>query len=292
MDNMLNPYSSMLAPPGRAKSGVMLVSPLSEFQQNQAEIGPFRPRRNPPLAGLRNAGALQSPYAWSNVLSTYKQILTDGLWTQNPGLIQFLGICPLLAVSNSLVNGIGLGLATLLVLLLSNGVVSLLRPLLRTEFRLPVFVLVIATLVTLIDLYTAAWFHDLWLSLGIFLPLIVTNCVILARAESFASRQPLLPALVDGLAHGLGFAAVLIALGGLREIIGSRTLFADADMLFGPAAADWGVRFGNGDGFLLALLPPGAFLGLALLVALRNLLQQRKQDQTSPEAAVADTRAS
>lgn len=207
-------------------------------------------------------------------LTEYKQILTDGLWTQNPGLIQFLGICPLLAVSNSLVNGLGLGLATLFVLTGSNIIVALLRPLLNHDVRLPIFVLVIATLVTLIELVAEAWFFDLWLSLGIFLPLIVTNCVILARAESFASRQPLVAAMVDGLAHGLGFAAALILLGGMRELIGNGTLFAGADMLFGPAAAGLELRVADG-GFLLALLPPGAFLGLALLVAVRNIIEDR-----------------
>jgi len=219
-------------------------------------------------------------------LTEYKQILRDGLWTQNPGLIQFLGICPLLAVSNSLVNGLGLGLATLLVLTSSNVVVALLRPLLSQDVRLPVFVLVIATLVTLVELATEAWFFELWLSLGIFLPLIVTNCVILARAESFASRQPVLAALVDGLAHGLGFAAVLITLGGMRELIGNGTLFAGADKLLGPAAAGMELRVMDG-GFLLALLPPGAFLALALLVALRNLLQSRAKGAVSLKSSSA-----
>jgi len=180
----------------------------------------------------------------------YKQILTDGLWRNNPGLIQFLGICPLLAVSNTLINGVGLGLATLLVLVLSNVTVAVLKPLISQDIRLPVFVLVIATLVTLTELAFQAWFFDLWLSLGIFLPLIVTNCVILARAESFASRQPVLAALADGIAHGLGFAAVLILLGGLREFLGN-------------------------SGFLLALLPPGAFLGLAAMIAVQNILRRR-----------------
>jgi len=212
-------------------------------------------------------------------LIKYKQILTDGVWSNNPGLIQFLGICPLLAVSNSLVNGLGLGIATLVVLMLSNLTVSLLRPFIGAAVRLPLFVLIIATLVTLIDLWAQAWFFDLWLSLGIFLPLIVTNCVILARAESFASRQPVTAAVVDGLAHGLGFAAVLILLGGIREILGNGTLLAGADMLFGPQAAGLYMRVSDG-GFVLALMPPGAFLGLALLVVLRNLLQARSENQS------------
>jgi len=188
----------------------------------------------------------------------YKQVLTDGLWRNNPGLIQFLGICPLLAVSNSVENGVGLGLATLAVLVMSNLTVALLKPFIGQEIRLPVFVLIIATLVTLTELAFEAWFFDLWLSLGIFLPLIVTNCVILARAESFASRQPVAAAIIDGLAHGLGFAAVLIVLGALREWLGQ-------------------------SGFLLALLPPGAFLGLALLIALRNTFQLNRKPATVDE---------
>jgi electron transport complex protein RnfE len=209
-------------------------------------------------------------------MSQYKQILMDGLWHRNPGLIQFLGICPLLAVSNSLVNGIGLALATLFVLMLSNLLVSLLRSLIPSQIRLPVFVLIIASLVTAVDLITRAWFFDLWLNLGIFIPLIVTNCVILARAEAFASRQPPLAAVIDGFSQGCGFGSVLILLGGLREIIGSGTLFAGASMLFGENFVWQGLIFNeSGQGFLLALLPPGAFLALGLLIALRNTLQKR-----------------
>lgn len=216
-------------------------------------------------------------------MGQYKQILVDGLWNRNPGLIQFLGICPLLAVSNSLVNGLGLGLATLLVLTLSNLVVSLIRPWVPQDIRLPVFVLVIASLVTVVDLITQAWFFELWQSLGIFIPLIVTNCVILARAESFASRQPPLDAVLDGIAHGLGFAMVLILLGGLRELVGSGSLFAGSTMLLGESVTGEGLRLNpDGRGFLLALLPPGAFLGLGLLIALRNVIQKRGE---APDAA-------
>ena len=219
----------------------------------------------------------------------YKQTLSDGLWRNNPGLIQFLGICPLLAVSNSLINGLGLGLATMAVLVLSNLVVSLVRPWVTQDLRLPIFVLIIASLVTVIDLVAQAWFFDLWLSLGIFIPLIVTNCVILARAETFASRQPPLAAVVDGFAYGLGFAGVLVTLGALREIIGSGRLFHGAEMLFGPAANNFSWNFtSDGNGFLLALLPPGAFLGLALLIALRNVFQQRymAQAEAAPEQVI------
>jgi electron transport complex protein RnfE len=215
----------------------------------------------------------------------YRQILGDGLWRNNPGLIQFLGICPLLAVSNSLVNGLGLGLATTVVLIANNLIVSLIRPWIGQNLRLPVFVLIIATLVTAVDLATRAWFFELWLNLGIFIPLIVTNCVILARAETFASRQPPIAAVVDGLANGLGFAAVLIALGGLREFIGSGSLFKGAEMLLGDSGADLGISFFSGDaGFVLALLPPGAFLGLALLIALRNVIHERATERSHSTA--------
>jgi electron transport complex protein RnfE len=209
-------------------------------------------------------------------MSIYKQTLIEGLWRNNPGLVQFLGICPLLAVSNTLVNGLGLGLATTAVLICSNLLVSLARHWVAEDLRLPAFVLIIAALVTVVELAVKAWFFDLWLSLGIFLPLIVTNCVILARAESFASRQPPLPAIIDGLAQGAGFASVLAVLGALREIIGQGTLFANAEQLFGPAGSALKVTLWNDGGFLLALLPPGAFLGLALLIALRNMLLQRR----------------
>lgn len=207
----------------------------------------------------------------------YKQILTDGLWHNNPGVIQFLGICPLLAVSNSLINGIGLGLATTVVLILSNLLVSLLRPWILKDLRLPVFVLVIASLVTCIELVAKAWFFELWLTLGLFLPLIVTNCVILARAESFASSSPPLAAVVDGLAHGLGFSAVLIVLGGIRELIGTGGILNNGEMLLGEAGTGLAIQLApNASGFLLALLPPGAFLVLALLIALHNVINRRQ----------------
>ena len=223
-------------------------------------------------------------------MSQYKQIFTDGLWKQNPGLIQFLGICPLLAVSNSLVNGIGLGIATLVVLLLSNVTVSILRPCIAQEIRLPVFVLIIASLVTCVELLTKSWFFSLWQSLGIFLPLIVTNCVILARAEAFASRQGLLPAIVDAIGYGLGFASVLILLGGIREIAGTGTLFGNAEQLFGPAFAGSEIQlFAAQDGFLLALLPPGAFLGLALLMVCYNLLSQKTSREPAEPATATDS---
>ncbi len=208
-------------------------------------------------------------------MSRYVHIARDGLWTNNPGLVQMLGLCPLLAVTATAINGLGLGLATLFVLAGSNLVVSLIRGALRPEIRIPVFVLVIASLVTTVELVMNAYFHDLFRTLGIFIPLIVTNCAIIGRAEAFASRNAPLPALFDGVVMGLGFAAVLVVLGAMREIIGHGTLLAGADQLFGPVAADWRVQVPGYGGFLLAILPPGAFIGLALLVAMKNWLDAR-----------------
>ncbi|MDX9767838.1 MAG: electron transport complex subunit RsxE, partial [Ectothiorhodospiraceae bacterium] len=155
-----------------------------------------------------------------------RKVLADGLWHNNTGLVQLLGLCPLLAITTNTINGLGLGLATLLTLLASNACVSLIRNLVRPEVRIPVYVLIIASVVTAIELSMNAWFHDLYLILGIFIPLIVTNCAIIGRAEAFASKNSLPRALVDALAIGLGFTAVLVTLGALRELIGSGTLFA------------------------------------------------------------------
>lgn len=200
--------------------------------------------------------------------------LRQGLWENNPGLVQLLGLCPLLAVTNSFVNGLGLGVATLVVVTLSNLLVSLTRSLIRAEIRIPMYVLIIASLVTCIELIFKAWFPSLDRSLGIFIPLIVTNCTIVARAEVFASKNPVGRSLIDGLAMGTGFLGLLCALGAFRELIGAGTLFARMDMLLGgPPLA--GIELTDG-GFLLAVLPPGAFFGLALAVAGKNYLDQRR----------------
>ncbi len=208
----------------------------------------------------------------------YTEIATDGLWRNNPGLVQMLGLCPLLAVTGTAINGLGLGLATLFVLAMSNLVVSLIRDALRQEIRIPVFVLVIASLVTTVELTMNAYFHELYRTLGIFIPLIVTNCAIIGRAEAFASRNPPHLALFDGIVMGVGFAAVLVVLGAMREVVGQGTLLAGAEHLFGPAAAAWTIEATAYDGFLLAVLPPGAFIGLALLVAMKNWLDMRNRD--------------
>ena len=204
-----------------------------------------------------------------------KKISFEGLWHNNSGLVQVLGLCPLLAVSNTAVNALGLGIATTLVLAGSNTAVSAIRHIVRPELRIPVFVMIIACLVTIVEYLTKAFFYDLFLILGIFLPLITTNCVIIARAEAFASKNPLPHAFVDGLMMGLGFAAVLVVLGALREIIGKGTLFADAHLMFGENAHWMTITFMKDyDGFLLAILPPGAFIGLGLLIACKNYIDR------------------
>ena len=201
--------------------------------------------------------------------------LRDGLWNNNPGLVQLLGLCPLLAVTNTFVNGVGLGIATLFVITASNVLVSTTRRFIPDDVRIPMYVLIIASLVTCIEMIFQAWFPALDRSLGIFIPLIVTNCAIVARAEVFASRHPVMPSLLDGLSMGAGFAALLAALGAFRELLGMGSLFARLDMLLGgdPMA---GIVLVDG-GFLLAILPPGAFFGLALAVAGKNALDQRQR---------------
>ena len=207
---------------------------------------------------------------------SYLQLARDGLWTQNQALVALLGLCPLLAVSTSLINGLALGLATTATLILSNGLVSALRFRIARDARLPLFVLLIASIVTAIDIGMNAWFHELHGTLGLFIPLIVTNCAILGRAEAFASRQIIQKALADGLFMGFGFTMVITLLGGLREVIGTGYLFRGAEGLFGPVAADWGIELLPGhEGFLLALLPPGAFIGLGLLIAVKNIVDEK-----------------
>lgn len=220
-------------------------------------------------------------------MSTHSDIVRNGLWSNNPGLVQLLGLCPLLAVSNSVINALGLGLATLLVLTASNVAVSAIRNVVRDEIRIPVFVLVIAAFVTTVELAMNAWLHELYTVLGIFIPLIVTNCAIIGRAEAFASRNPVGHAALDGFMMGLGFALALVALGALRELLGRGTLLADADLLFGPIAAGWTLTIlPDFRGFLLAVLPPGAFIGLALLIAAKNAFE-RQQQRPAPAASAS-----
>ncbi len=205
-------------------------------------------------------------------------ISRSGLWTNNVALVQLLGLCPLLAVTGTVINGLGLGIATLITLVLSNSIVSLIRPWLKSEIRIPIFVLIIASIVTSIELVMNAWFHELYLVLGIFIPLIVTNCAIIARAEAYASKNNLLNSALDGFMMGLGFTLVLITLGGLRELIGFGTLFANAQLMFGSLGETMTITFSEDyPGFLLAVLPPGAFIGLGLLIAIKNVIDKRKK---------------
>lgn len=209
-------------------------------------------------------------------MTTNREIVQQGLWKNNPALVQLLGLCPLLAVTGSVVNAIGLGLATIVVLVGSNVCVSLVRNAVSETIRLPAFVMIIASFTTCVELVMEAYSYELFEILGIFIPLIVTNCAILGRAEGFASRNPVGQSALDGLMMGVGFALVLILLGALRELLGQGILFGDMQLLFGPGAADWKLTlFPDYPGFLLAVLPPGAFIGMGFIIALKNLIDAR-----------------
>ncbi len=207
---------------------------------------------------------------------SYQRIARDGVWDNNVVMAQSLALCPLLAVTGTATNGLGLGLASTGVMMASGLSVSLLRGLITPQVRIPVFVLIIATLVTLVDLGMNAWMHDLHKVLGLFIPLIVTNCAILGRAETFASRQAPLPAVFDGLMMGIGFTLVLVALGAVREVLGSGTLFANASMLLGESLRWLEVTLiADYRGFLLMILPPGGFIAMGFLLAGKRLLDRR-----------------
>jgi electron transport complex protein RnfE len=209
-------------------------------------------------------------------MSDIKGIALDGFWKQNPGVVQLLGLCPTLAVTTSVVNGLSLGIATAIVMALSNASVSPIRKFIPTEIRVPVFILIIAALVTVIDFSIHAFIQPLYKALGIFIPLIVTNCIVLARVESFAAKNKTTPSFFDGLFMGLGLAMVLTFLGALRELFGKGTLLSGIDLILGPSANNLVIHFfGNYQGFLLAILPPGAFIGLACLIALKNRIEAR-----------------
>jgi electron transport complex protein RnfE len=209
-----------------------------------------------------------------------KDILHNGLWKQNTGLVQLLGLCPILAISNSFVNAVSLGLATAIVMALTGATIAPIRNYVTREIRIAVFILIIAALVTIVQFLMNAYLHALYLVLGIFIPLITTNCIVLARVEAFASKKPVLESALDGFAMGLGLTAVLAVLGGIREIVGRGTLFNGIDLVFGEAAKSWVIHvIPDYHGFLLAILPPGAFITLGLLIAGRNWLVQRAEDK-------------
>ena len=210
----------------------------------------------------------------------FKDIFYNGMWKQNTGVVQLLGMCPILAVSSSVVNGVSLGLATAVVMALSGAVIAPIRQVVPNEARIPVFILIIAVLVTVIQFAMNAYMYSLYVVLGIFIPLIVTNCIVLARIEAFASKNPALQSALDGLAMGLGLTAVLAVLGGLREILGHGTLLSGIDLVFGDAAKAWVITVvPNYHGFLLAILPPGAFITLGMLIAGKNWLNLRAEQK-------------
>ena len=205
----------------------------------------------------------------------YKRIAKDGIWDNNIVFAQALALCPLLAVTGTASNGLGMGLASTAVMIASGFLVSLFRGIITPQVRIPVFVLIIASFVTTVELIMNAYFHGLYKVLGIFIPLIVTNCAIIGRAEAFASRNPVPRALADGLAIGVGFTLALVLLGGSRELIGQGTLFDGAHLMFGEAARDW--RWAASEdypGILIMILPPGAFMGLGMMIALKNIIDR------------------
>jgi electron transport complex protein RnfE len=216
----------------------------------------------------------------------FRELSLNGLWKNNPAIVQLLGLCPLLAVSGSVANATGLGLATTLVLVCSNLSVSLIRNVVSDAVRLPAFVMIIAAAVTCIELLMQAFAYEMYQILGIFLPLITTNCVILGRADGFASRHGLAPAIYDGFIMGVGFTLVLITLGAIRELLGTGALFANMDLLFGPDAASWKiVVVEEYNDFLLAILPPGAFIFTGLIIAGKNLIDDRIKRQQDARRA-------
>ncbi|AKO64798.1 electron transport complex RsxE subunit [Methylophilales bacterium MBRSG12] len=206
-----------------------------------------------------------------------REQLQDGLWKQNAGLVQLLGLCPTLAVTVNITNGVALGVATIFVMMLSNISISPIRNYVPESARVPIFILVIAGLVTIVDLSINALSKPLYDALGIFIPLIVTNCIVLARVEAFASKNSTLPSLYDGFFMGLGLTFVLIILGAVREIVGNGTLFQNLHFLIGDKYEFLTIQlFDSSDGFLLAALPPGAFIALSALILFLNLVNQNR----------------
>jgi len=217
--------------------------------------------------------------------SSFAEISRMGLWNKNPALVQLLGLCPLLAVTGSVVNALGLGLATMLVLVGSNLVVSLIRNHVTDVIRLPAFVMIIAAFTTCTELLMKAYTYELYLILGLFISLIVTNCTILGRAEAFASKNSVWPSVLDGFMMSLGFMAVLIVLGAIREFLGTGALFADMNLLFGEAARSWKITLLNIEsGMLVAILPPGAFMVTGLLIAMKNIIDKQIDDRQAAKA--------
>ncbi|MFT3849617.1 MAG: electron transport complex subunit E [Propionivibrio sp.] len=219
----------------------------------------------------------------------FRQIAANGVWKQNTSIVQILGLCPLLAVTTNLVNGAMLSLATIIVMAASGLAVASLRNLIPHEIRIPVFILIVAALVTVIDLLFNANLHELYLVLGIFIPLIVTNCIVLARVEAFAAKNPPLQSMSDGIFMGVGMLWTLSLLGALRELIGKGTLFSGIDMVF-PGMQPLQLFGDDYPGFLIAILPPGAFILLGCLIAWKNWIDARaaaRQRHATPQPVAA-----
>ncbi|WP_273839558.1 electron transport complex subunit E [Providencia rettgeri] len=218
-------------------------------------------------------------------MSESKDLLVQGLWKNNSALVQLLGLCPLLAVSSTATNALGLGLATTLVLICTNVAVSALRRWVPSEIRIPIYVMIIASVVSTVQMLINAYAFGLYESLGIFIPLIVTNCIVIGRAEAYASRNPVALSALDGFAMGLGATATLFVLGSIREILGNGTLFDGADLLLGSWATSLRIEVIHLDSpFLLAMLPPGAFIGLALLLAAKYLIDEKMKKRAALRA--------
>lgn len=224
---------------------------------------------------------------------SYKSIARDGIWDNNVVFAQMLALCPLLAVTSTATNGLGMGIASMVVMMASSFIISMARGLITKEVRLPVFVLLIATTVTLVDMFMNAWMHEMHKVLGLFIPLIVTNCAILGRVESFASQQTVTKAVADGFFMGIGFIIALVAVGGMREVLGNGTLFANASLLLGESFSF--IEFTlipDYSGFLLMILPPGAFFALGFILAAKRVIDARrtrdKDDNLTDLAKVAE----
>ena len=218
----------------------------------------------------------------------FKTIAGNGIWKQNTSIVQILGLCPLLAVTTNAVNGIMLSLATILVMAISNLAVASLRNFIPHEIRIPVFILIVAALVTVVDLLFNANLHELYLVLGIFIPLIVTNCIVLARVEAFANKNPPLQSTFDGIFMGVGMLWTLALLGAMREFLGNGTILGGIDMVF-SGLQPIQVLPESYPGFLLALLPPGAFILLGCMIAWKNWMEARaaRRAKLKPPAPVA-----
>jgi electron transport complex protein RnfE len=215
--------------------------------------------------------------------NVYAKIARDGLWDNNIVFAQILGMCPTMAVTSSATNGLGMGLATTAVLAAANTLVAAGRDLISPDVRIPVYIVLIASLVTLVDVSLNAFAHDLYKVLGLYIALIVANCAVLGRAEAFAGKSQVGPAAMDGLMMGLGFTFALTTIGGIRELIGAGTLFANAHLLLGSAFAFLETTVIPGyKGYLLMILPPGGFLVLGFLLAGKRILDRRLAERAIP----------